>query len=1032
MPTTADLPDPYPSNLVVAGVPVSATVQSVQLNGVNHTFLDDVDIVLQSPSGTNVISMSDAGGLNDGINSVWTFNDAAGAMSDAGAIPSGTYRPTNYGATDPFVAPGPGSLTQATPTLSSFGTATHNGTWKLFIVDDLGGDIGNLANNWSITFTLPATGIFSPTTGLFTDPAATIPYTGGLIGSVYASPTNTTNYTVSAPLCPSATAMATVTVNPATVVTTQPATTGNVCAGSSVSFTGAGTGSGTLTYQWQISVGGGPFANLPAGAPYTGTTTPTLTINPVAASMNGNQYRLVITGGCGTATSNAATLNVDQIAQTGVAATIVSACTPGSITVTGTAVNGSAGNYTHGLTGPGTITANPPTGPNNSTGNFTVTNIPAGNHSYVFTSTDAAGCSVSTTLPVTINPTPVITITPASSTICIGGVQQLTASVVPGVTQTFTSSGVIQLPATSTTSGPASPYPATLVVSGIPAGSTVRSVSINGISHSFPDDVDILLQSPANVNVLLMSDAGGGADLINSNFVFDDAAATTMPDAALIASGTYKPTNYVTPDNFVAPGPLSITQATPTIASFGSGNMNGTWNLFAVDDLGGDIGSITSFSVTFNVPAQVTFSPTTNVFTDPAATVPYTGTPTNVVYVKPTITTTYTASSTISGCTGTATSTVTVNTPPAITVQPVAPAAPVCPGFSVTFNVTATGSGLTYQWQQNGTNLVDNAQVSGANTNTLTISNVNASNAGAYRVIVSGSCPPSVTSNAVTLVVATPPTITTQPVNRTVCEGGTTTFSVVAGGTPTPAIYQWQLSTDGVTFNNLTTNGSFTPTLTVPNVTLSMNGYRYRVIVTNSCGQSTTSSIATLTVNPSPAVTIAPLPSRICISDTLIPLVGSPVGGSFSGIGVSGFNFVPTATAVGTYTLTYTYTSPLNCTSTATVLARVEDCPERLRLLRDDALILYPNPNNGRFNVRINSTLYNYLGLKIYNVQGQLINGNIVNNAMSSPTYGGLVFGRVISVDISHYPAGIYMVKFYYDDGVRTSEKAFKVVVGAH
>jgi hypothetical protein len=80
----------------------------------------------------------------------------------------------------------------------------------------------------------------------------------------------------------------------------------------------------------------------------------------------------------------------------------------------------------------------------------------------------------------------------------------------------------------------------------------------------------------------------------------------------------------------------------------------------------------------------------------------------------------------------------------------------------------------------------------------------------------------------------------------------------------------------------------------------------------------------------------------------------------------------------------------------------------------------------------MNSTLYNYLGMKVYNAQGQLLNGKAVNNVLVSPVYGGLVYGRVIPVDLTHLPAGIYMVKFYYDGGVGTTEKGFKVVIGGH
>ena len=59
--------------------------------------------------------------------------------------------------------------------------------------------------------------------------------------------------------------------------------------------------------------------------------------------------------------------------------------------------------------------------------------------------------------------------------------------------------------------------------------------------------------------------------------------------------------------------------------------------------------------------------------------------------------------------------------------------------------------------------------------------------------------------------------------------------------------------------------------------------------------------------------------------------------------------------------------------------------------------------------------MYNYLGMKVYNSQGQLLNGSSVNDVMVSPVYTGLVYGRVIPIDLTKLPAGIYFVKFYYD-----------------
>jgi subtilisin-like proprotein convertase family protein len=132
---------PYPSNLVVSGLATSGVaVGSVTLTGMNHTWASDIDILLQSPSGQNVVLMSDAGGnVPLPANAVYTFSDGSPAMTTA-VNASGTYRPTNLVGTlgvepDNWPAPGPGVIAQPNPTLSSF-TGNMNGTWKLFVFDD--------------------------------------------------------------------------------------------------------------------------------------------------------------------------------------------------------------------------------------------------------------------------------------------------------------------------------------------------------------------------------------------------------------------------------------------------------------------------------------------------------------------------------------------------------------------------------------------------------------------------------------------------------------------------------------------------------------------------------------------------------------------------------------------------------------------------------------------------------------------------------------------------------------------------------
>lgn len=925
-----------------------------------------------------------------------------------------------------------GASTDAVPTCNTT-LNTAPGVWYTFVGD---GSLVTLSLCGSAYDT--KIGVFTGTCGSFTCVVGNDDFCG-LQSQVTFPSVNGTTYYVLVTGFSSATGNFTLTRTcvaqcsgvPSPGIITGPSAT--VCSGASVTLNLSGqTTQPGITYQWRsAATPGGPYTAIAGatGSSYTFTTSTTAyficTVTCSISGLSANTVEFAV--------------NVSRPAHSNVATNITTNCAPGAFTVSATASGGS-GNYTHQLTGPGgTIGAPVVSGPNNSNVSFTVTNVPAGTHVFTLRSTDALGCFVNTPVNVVINPTPTITVTPPTATICNGAIQTITATAggIPGSNQTFSNTGNIVIPGAGTgasTGAPANPYPSAINVTGLPAsGVSVASVSLNGFSHTFPDDVDVVLVSPTGQAVILMSDCGGSTAVTGRNYILSDGAASLLSDGTNNPSGTYRPTNYgFTPsDAFPAPGPGTLTQPIgPTLATF-TGNMNGTWGLFVVDDLGGDAGSMSGgWSITFTTPppaVPVTFSPLTSLFTDPAATVPYTGTPVTTVYARPSSSITYTATATFGGCSASATSVITVNQLPAITAQPTALAAPVCPGFNVNYSVSATGTGLTYQWQistDNGTswnNITDGPQYSGTTTAALTIINVPTSlNNARYRCIVSGTCTPSVTSSSVTLVVSTAPTITTQPANATVCEGLNTSFSVVAAGVPAPTLFQWQVSTNaGVTWTNLPVFG---PTLSITNAAVSQNGNRYRVIVTNSCGQSVTSNgAATLTVNARPAVSINPLPSRICISDTLVPLTGIPTGGFFTGVGVSGFNFVPPATAIGTYTLTYSFTNTAGCNNTATVVARVQECAERVRLLRDDAVVLFPNPNSGRFNIRINSVLYNYLGMNVYNTSGQLV---------KQQTWGGLVFGRVLPIDLTFLPGGVYMVKFFYDDGVRTSEKTFPVVIG--
>src|SRR4029079_263621 len=107
-----------------------------------------------------------------------------------------------------------------------------------------------------------------------------------------------------------------------------------------------------------------------------------------------------------------------------------------------------------------------------------------------------------------------------------------------------------------------------------------------------------------------------------------------------------------------------------------------------------------------------------------------------------------------------------VSDPVVITAQPTA-SQTLCAGSPATFSVTATGTGLAYQWKKNGTN------ISGANASTYSIPTVTTADAGTYTVVVSGTAPcPSVTSANAVLVVNDPVVIIAQPTaTQTLCAG---------------------------------------------------------------------------------------------------------------------------------------------------------------------------------------------------------------------------------------------------------------------
>jgi len=125
------------------------------------------------------------------------------------------------------------------------------------------------------------------------------------------------------------------------------------------------------------------------------------------------------------------------------------------------------------------------------------------------------------------------------------------------------------------------------------------------------------------------------------------------------------------------------------------------------------------------------------------------------------------------------------------------------------------------------------------------------------------------------------PRIRIQPQSIAVCDGEDAWFSVVATG-KNPLTYQWQEHRLIGGWSNLSDGGIYsgtkTNTLLLSPTDLSMNGYKYRVIVTDANGNfKISNSSATLTVNPIPVATATPQTDTLCNNNTTNVLITSDV-----------------------------------------------------------------------------------------------------------------------------------------------------------
>ncbi len=330
-----------------------------------------------------------------------------------------------------------------------------------------------------------------------------------------------------------------------------------------------------------------------------------------------------------------------------------------------------------------------------------------------------------------------------------------------------------------------------------------------------------------------------------------------------------------------------------------------------------------------------------------------------------------------SGCSNTATTTITVNNlpvvsagtyldqcanAPAVTLTG-SPAGGTFSGSGVTagqFNPAVGTSNITY-------NFTDANSCSNSASTVINVNPVPLVSGGSYPNICMGASPVALSGTPAggtftgTGVTGSnfDPAAGTQTLTYNYTDGlgcsnsSTTTITVVNPAAVSAGVYSPVCidaanvplvgNPSGGTFSGTGVSGtSFDPSVGTQTIT-------YNYVDPAGCSGSGTT---TITVNPLPVVDAGTY-SAVCSNVSSVPLVGTPAGGSFSGTGVTGSNFNP---ASGTQTVTYSYTNGNGCSSSDVATITVNAVPTVSAgsyapiCINGSAVPLVGTPAGGTFN----------------------------------------------------------------------------------
>jgi PKD repeat protein len=322
------------------------------------------------------------------------------------------------------------------------------------------------------------------------------------------------------------------------------------------------------------------------------------------------------------------------------------------------------------------------------------------------------------------------------------------------------------------------------------------------------------------------------------------------------------------------------------------------------------------------------------------------------------------------------------------TVSVSASASTICSGASVTFTASGTNGGSTpvYQWMVNGANV-------GTNATTFTSTSLNNGDAVVCQFTSNDPCASTATvnSNTVTMSVSnsvTPSvTITIVGGSNPACQGTMITFTAATVNGGTSPQYQWMVDGANAGFNSSTFSTSSLNDGNVVTCTLTSNA---------SCTTTPTATSTGVTM------TINPIPATPTISVSGLTLTSSASAGNqwyLNGLAIAGATSQTyTATENGNYTLVVTENG---CSSQSSAISNVNGVGVENVSNPGTHFVVYPNPNDGNFNLVFTSTEITEYTVQLRNVLGQIVFQEIITN------FTGSYFK---TFDITNYGKGEYFL----------------------